>query len=191
MLIILAVTLLALAVISPKTIAHASDNIHIIVDGVRLTFDGQQPVILNGRTLVPIRGVFEQLGFDVSWNAEAHQAILARTGYIIIITIGSDVFTTNGERHLLDVTAQIISNSTMLPIRAVLESVGYELNWDSGTRTANIVSEAAQIESQAQATPIPRYQLPHQPRPRHLLQLPRLRNIRHILLSREDELALT
>lgn len=122
------------------TVYSATSDMRIVIDGTELYFEEQGPIIIDGRTLVPVRGVFEQLGFDVSWNDETRQAILARTGYIIIITIGSDMFTTNGVNHALAVPAQIIGGSTMLPIREVLESVGYELDWDENTRTAYIAS---------------------------------------------------
>jgi len=67
-------------------------------------------------------------------------ATLTRTGQNIAITLDSNVFTANGASHSLEVSAQIIGGSTMLPIRAVLESVGYALDWDDATRTVVITS---------------------------------------------------
>ncbi|MCL2620058.1 MAG: CAP domain-containing protein [Defluviitaleaceae bacterium] len=118
---------------------HATD-INVIVNGVRVNFADQQPTSMDGRTLVPVRGVFEELGFDVSWNDILRQVTLTRPGDTVIITIGSAIFTTNGTNHILDVPAQIIGNSTMLPIRAVLESIGYCLEWDGNTNTVLINS---------------------------------------------------
>lgn len=122
------------------TITPASNTIAVNVNGQPVNFTDQQPTIIDGRTLVPVRGVFETLGFDVSWNQEARQVTLSRANDTIIITIDSATFTINGESHPLDVPAQIIGGSTMLPIRAVLESVGYELKWDGNTRTVVIRS---------------------------------------------------
>ena len=121
--------------------AHADDGVSVIIDGRYVVFDGQSPVIVDGRTLVPVRGVFEQLGFYVEWDAEARQATLTSDDYTVVITIGSETFTTNDANHTLDVPAQIIGGRTMLPIRAVLESVGYYLGWDGGTRTVRISPE--------------------------------------------------
>ena len=137
-------TLLALALLvgfSPLT-AQASDDIRVTIDGAAVTFEGQGPIIVDGRTLVPVRGVFEQLGFTPVWDRDARTATLTREDYTIVITIDSATFTTNGAAHTLDVPAQIMNGSTMLPLRAVLESVGYELNWDSATRTVLITSRA-------------------------------------------------
>ena len=107
---------------------YANDAISVIIDGQQVTFEAQQPVIIDGRTLVPVRGVFEQLGFEVDWDGDNRQAILESENYTVIITIDSAAFTTNGVSHELDVPAQIIGGSTMLPIRAVMESVGYYLD---------------------------------------------------------------
>lgn len=124
----------------------ANDEIHVTIDGTQVNFTGQGPVIVEGRTLVPVRGVFEQLGFVPAWDGDARQATLTRADYTIVITIGSYVFTTNGINYELDVPAQIIDGSTMLPIRAVLESVGYTLDWDGSTSTVMITAGPTEEE---------------------------------------------
>ena len=115
-----------------------AETITVMLDGQRVEFTDQQPVIIDGRTLVPVRGVFEQLGFEVSWNPETQQATLTGDD-VVIITIGSDVFTTNGMPGFLDVPAQTIEGRTMLPIRHVLESVGFTLTWDGAESTIYII----------------------------------------------------
>ena len=119
---------------------YASDEIRVTIDGTQVIFTDQTPIIVENRTLVPVRGVFEQLGFTATWNDAARTATLTRSDYTIVITIDSDVFTTNGTRHTLDVPAQIINDSTMLPLRAVLESIGYRLDWAAATRTVLIMT---------------------------------------------------
>ena len=138
---LIAMTLTALFIFALiPAVIYANDNIRVTIDGQQVTFDNQSPVIVNGRTLVPVRGVFEQLGFVVGWDGEARQATLTSDDYIVIITIDNATFTTNGVSHILNVPAQILGGSTMLPIRAVLESVGYYLDWDGGTQTVLISS---------------------------------------------------
>ena len=145
-----------------ETFRTANDTIiHVTIDGVPVNFPDQTPVIVDGRTLVPVRGVFEDLGFDVSWNENTRMATLRRIVSIsgdssdvpvrfteeIFITIGSDAFQYNStlintpQNHVLDVPAQIINGRTMLPIRAVLESVGYSVEWNTFTRMISITSD--------------------------------------------------
>jgi internalin A len=107
---------------------------------VEAKFTDQHPVIVDGRTLVPVRGVFETLGFEVDWDNKTQQATLINEEYTIELTIGNESFTTNGENHTLNVPAQIIGSSVMLPIRDVLESVDYNLDWDSHSNTVIITN---------------------------------------------------
>jgi len=122
----------------PQSGNRPNSDIAVNIDGYYVNFTGQEPVIVGGRTLVPVRGVFEQLGFVVTWNGELRQATLTSQLYTVVITIDSDVFTANGTNHRLDVPAQIINNSTMIPLRAVLETVGFELDWDADASTVLI-----------------------------------------------------
>jgi hypothetical protein len=130
---------LALGFAENLTSTPGPDEITVLLDGSPLTFD-VAPIIVNGRTLVPIRGVFEAMGFVVTWDGNIEQATLARDNDVVIITIGSYMFTTNEAEHSLDVPARIIGDRTMLPLRAVLESVGYELEWNDATRTVMIAT---------------------------------------------------
>jgi len=131
-----------LLVLANPTIVYANNDIIVTIDGVVVDFEGQPPTIVGGRTLVPVRGVFEALGFDVDFDftSDTRQVFLTRDTDDIVITIGSAVFTNNGISYTLDVPAQIIGGRTLLPIRAVLESVGYNLDWVSTTRTVIITT---------------------------------------------------
>ena len=124
----------------------SSNEIRVLIDGQEVNFPAQTPVIVDGRTLVPVRGVFEALGFDVDWNPDTRTAYLTNAGFNVAISIGSSVFTTNDTDHALDVPAEIIGGSTMLPLRAVLESVGYELEWNEAARTITIASASGASE---------------------------------------------
>jgi len=112
-----------------------ASEVGVTIDGTSVVFDGQGPTVIDGRTLVPVRGVFEQLGFDVNWNQTAQIVTLTNDNYEVIITIGSNTFTTNGEEHQLDVPAQIIDGRTLVPIRMVLVSVGFGVGWAQDTST--------------------------------------------------------
>lgn len=141
------------------TLVLANDRINVTIDGQAVVFPDQQPVIIDGRTLVPAAGVFQTLGFDVVWNRDTRQAILTRANDVIVITIDSAAFTVNGANHTLDVPAQIIGGRTMLPLRAVLESVGYNLNWNRATQTVVITSAGSQTPPAAISATLPNRRL--------------------------------
>jgi len=134
-------TLLAAVLLAFPLTTNADGQINVMVDGHYIIFENQPPLNIDGRILVPVRGVFESLGFTPTWDSATRTATLTRHDFTIVITIDSNVFTTNGTRFYLDVPAQIIGGSTMLPIRFVLESVGYDLTWDSAANTVQISTD--------------------------------------------------
>ena len=116
----------------------ARDTISVTVNGQAVVFADQGPVIVDSRTLVPVAGVFQALGFSTEWNPDTQQVTITRNADTVIVTVGSNTFATNFVPHNLDVPAQIIGGRTMLPIAPVLRSVGYEVNWNDVTRTVAI-----------------------------------------------------
>ena len=137
---LLLVTLVLVFVLALAPMAYA-DQINVSIDGQPVNFADQTPTIIDGRTLVPVRDVFEALGFEVDWDDVTRTATLTGDDYVVTITVGRRTFTTNGANHTLDVPAQIIGGRTMLPISAILESVGYYVGWNERTRTVIVRSE--------------------------------------------------
>ena len=80
--------ILSSCIFAPGSI-HAADEISVTIEGVRVNFTDQQPAIIGGRTLVPLRGVFEALGFDVEWSSLLRTAYLTKEGYRMSIGAGS------------------------------------------------------------------------------------------------------
>jgi len=128
------------------SISTLANEVNVVVNGQRIEFPGQQPIVTGGRTLVPVRAVFEAIGFNVSWNPELLTATISRGSDTIVITVGNDIFFTNEIPHRLDVPAQLINGRTLIPIRLPLESVGYSVGWNSSTNTVLIPAELAVTE---------------------------------------------
>ena len=140
----LLVALMLLTAFPLVTQAQSTQPIRIFVDGQQVTIRGTQPVIQAGRTLVGARDVFEHLGFTVTWNGDRREARMARADFTLYLWIGSPNFevinhvTGVDSAGTLDVPAQIIDGSTMIPLRFPLEAVGYTMSWDGANRIANI-----------------------------------------------------
>ena len=123
-----------------STVVQANQRIRVVVDGYEVSFPDQEPILVNGRVMVPVRGVFEQMGFDVFWDRDAQTAVLTNAEITVIVPTGSRHFTVNGERHTPEVAAQMVQGRLMLPLRAVAEAVGGTASWDSSARVAEITS---------------------------------------------------
>lgn len=113
---------------------------------VRMKLDGEDiitdtpPVIENGRTLAPVRAIFESMGGTVLWDEAAGEVMLNGLGTDIKLTVGSADAYINGTLKTLDVPARIINGRTMIPVRFVSEAMDCEVSWDEQSKTINIVS---------------------------------------------------
>ncbi len=99
-----------------------------------ILFFDQPPVIINDRTMVPFRGIFEALGATVEWEAATRTVRATRGDTKISLVIDTNIINKNGIEKQIDVPAQIVGNRTMVPIRAISEALGASVNWDAVTR---------------------------------------------------------
>jgi len=120
----------AIAALAAMSAAYAcAQQIQVQVDGSPVQFRYGQPQYINGRVLVPLRGVFEQMGATVDWNPSTRMVTAHRGGSDVELRIGDRNATVNGTNMTLDVPAMIIGSSTMVPIRFVSEALGAQVGW--------------------------------------------------------------
>lgn len=117
---------------------YIGDGIKVFVNNDIVDFD-VQPMLINDRTMVPMRAIFEALGASVSWNDAAQTAKGVLNGIEVEITIGESCIIKNGERISLDSPAVIVSDRTLVPVRAVAESFDCAVNWYEKTQTVEIL----------------------------------------------------
>lgn len=120
----------ALGILAAGAAVHAEEDVvTVLVDNVSVVFD-QQPVILEGHTMVPVRAVFEQAGAEVTWDQPTQTATIARNGYTVTIKYGDTGMYKNGERIELEAPAIMINDRVMIPVRAIAEAMDFAVTWD-------------------------------------------------------------
>ena len=87
----------------------------------------------NGRTLLPVRFIAENLGYEVDYDHEDHSAVID-SGRIVLY-IGTDQAEINGEKVQLDTPSVLISDRTMVPLRIIAETLGCTVDWFNTNRT--------------------------------------------------------
>lgn len=133
-----------LAVMCFATTASAAD-ISVELDGNKLSFE-QPPVIINERTLVPLRAIFEALNASVDWDDATKTVTSAKDDVTVKLTIGSNILYKNGEAKELDVPAQIVGEGyTMVPARAIAEAYGVAVDWNDATKTVILTSPKVEV----------------------------------------------
>ena len=115
------------------------DSHAAVVDGgVTAIYPGEQTVTAyghDGRVFIPVRFVTERLGATVDWENETQTVVIRKDGHVIRMTVGQTEYTVDGETKTLDVPAEYMASTdgnsrTMVPIRFVVEALGYQVEWD-------------------------------------------------------------
>lgn len=122
-----------------------SQDIKIMIDGQQQLFD-VQPVIQNGRTLAPMRGIFEAMGASLTWDEETKTVKAEKEDTKVSVTIGSYLGEKDGESIKLDAQPVIIEDRTMVPLRFISESLGAEVEWNDVDRKVIITTEKSNGE---------------------------------------------
>ena len=123
-----------------SSISFDNGEIKIEINGQRI-YPDSSPMILEERTLVPIRAVAEKMGYTVGWDGENQLVSLTSLSdsTILHFGIGSDIALKNfSEEIKLDVPAIILEERTYLPLRAVAEAMDAHVNWNGTERTVEI-----------------------------------------------------
>ncbi len=129
------------AVDRTRIFQYTFKNISVFVNNMPIKFE-RDPFIENERTLVPMRRIFEELGAGVTWDNETQTAAAVRNGIEVKITIGSDVMYKNGEAIQLDAGARLIDDGyTFVPLRAVSEAFGCDVQWNEELQTVDIATK--------------------------------------------------
>ena len=115
-----------------------NDTIKVFINGKQLEFD-VEPMLMNGRTMVPMRVIFEALGATVDWDGSTQTAIGETKKTTIKITIGKDYLLKNDNIVVLDSPAVVISGRTLVPVRAIAESLDCKVEWYGETKVVEIL----------------------------------------------------
>lgn len=117
--------------------AFAKDSISIYVDNEKIFLD-VEPFIENGRTLIPLRGVFEKLGAKVDWNKNIQEVVIKDENNEIEMILGKDKVMVNGTINDIDVPTKMINSRTFAPLRFIVENLGHDVRWDGNTNSVYI-----------------------------------------------------
>ena len=117
----------------------ANENITIYVNDEILICD-TAPFIKDGRTMVPMRKIFEALNAKVDWEGATQTITATKDNTQIVLQINNSTMYNNGVAETLDVAPIIVNSSTFVPIRAVSQSLNASVDWFGNTQTVYINS---------------------------------------------------
>ena len=119
----------AVSMLTP-VMAHA--EIMAALEGKAITFD-QPPIIINDRVMVPIRAIFESMGYSVDWDQSSKTATANKSNDTIIVQMDNQNITYsvngNGGTYYCDAAPQMVSGRILVPVRAIAECAGCDVRW--------------------------------------------------------------
>ena len=114
------------------------DGINVLLNYSYIEFPDVVPQNIDGRVLVPIRTISEEMGAEVGYEHETRTVTIMDGEKEIILKIGEATAYIDGAEYELDVPASIIDGRTMVPIRFVAEAMDSVVDWDGDTKTVII-----------------------------------------------------
>lgn len=139
------VTILLAFTMSTSVFA-ANDNISVYVNNEKVSFD-VQPQTINGRTMVPMRAIFEKLGAEVFFFSDEQAIVAVKENLGLVIYLNQEIgglYDANTDEIIkiikFDTPATVVNGRTLVPIRTISDSFGYDVKWDNQTKSISIVS---------------------------------------------------
>jgi|GEM_PF-2355717 Copper amine oxidase N-terminal domain. len=118
-------------------IPNAPITVSLNDDPVR--FPDQKPALVADRVYVPLRGVLEEMGANVKWDAQ-NQVVTAVKGDKTVRLPAGGQATVNGDPVEMEAPAYLSNGRVMVPLRFFAETFGADVAWDSGDREVRIKS---------------------------------------------------
>ncbi|MBR7163828.1 MAG: copper amine oxidase N-terminal domain-containing protein [Clostridia bacterium] len=121
------------------TLSYELGEIIITINNEMIDSDSA-PMIIEGRTMVPIRAVAEKLGYKVNWDgANQLVSMIGEDGTSLLFSVGSNVAQKNSEAFSLEVAPFIHNGRTYLPLRAVAEAMSATVDWNGDEKIVEII----------------------------------------------------
>ena len=127
------------ATIGSGCVLAKSNDITVTYDGEKISFD-VQPEIVDDRVMVPMRTIFETFGAKVKWDSDTQTITAKKKSKTIQMTIGSSDMTKNDETYSFDVSPIIEDGRTLVPIRAISDMLGLDVEWNEKNNTITITT---------------------------------------------------
>ena len=134
---IISLLLMVCLMLSVSVTTFASDTIYVTLDGSYIEFD-VKPQIINGRTMVPIRAIFEKMGATVEWYDDMEYAGISIGEHRILFKPYETFMRLDGKTKPLSSPGIVYNDRVMIPVRDVVEAVGGKITWDEHSKIVYI-----------------------------------------------------
>lgn len=132
-----------------NTSVLAEDKITVTINNKEL-ISSTSPIVVDGRTLVPLRAICEAMECEVIWVSSTETANIKNKTNLVSMQIGSiwvakKKLIGNGQPIAvqIDVPPMLYEGVTYVPARALAEALDAVVGWDEVSRTVMIVYDTS------------------------------------------------
>lgn len=120
----------------------AQDTVNLYLNEKNVTEEAS-PIIINDRTMVPVRFIAENMGYTVTWDDDTRSVAVSGHDLSFTLSAGSNtVYTGDGQEILLDTALCIVNDKSMVPLRFFSEQIGLGVVWDAASQTVFLTGSA-------------------------------------------------
>jgi hypothetical protein len=149
----LLVSVLAAVVLPGFSAAAVTSPISVFVNGDQVSFPVGQPIEWTGHVMVPLRGVFEQLGGNVQWDSAAQMVTITKGDTTIKMTVGEAHALKNEETIVTNVKSILRGGTCYVPLRFLAETIDAKVHWDGASRSVHISTTKTVASPSSQRKP--------------------------------------
>ena len=127
---IIVALVISLLCLIPTVSAYSEKVISLEIDGTVIRTE-VPPTVIGGRTMVPVRDIFEACGANVTWDQATKKITGSKGGKNVVMQVGSNKLYMNSSVATMDCTPVIIEGRTLAPARYVALGFGGTTQWDA------------------------------------------------------------
>ncbi len=116
-------------------------DISVRVGGDLLEFD-VPPVVINDRTMLPMRSIFEALDAQITWDEGTNTVTAVKNDKNISLTIGNKIAKVDGLVKEMEVPPILKDDRTLVPVRFISEALNSKVDWDADNNLVDIAITA-------------------------------------------------
>ena len=133
-------------IVGGKTQKIALANVSVDSSPLTVSSGEVPPLVIDSRTLVPVKLVTEKLGAQISWNAKTEEVTIKKSDKTIVLKINSSTAKVNGKSKTLpDKVSPIIVNSrTMVPLKFIADEFSLTVNYNAANNITNLISKSGE-----------------------------------------------
>lgn len=137
---VLSMVLVIVTLLSTMSVVVSAKDIQVKINEKLISFD-VPPQIINDRTMVPMRAIFEAFNYKVNWTQSTQTITANGSQGTVVMRINSNYIEKNNNSTYIDVAPVIIDGRTLVPVRAISESLGCEVDWDGNKKIVSITMQ--------------------------------------------------